>query len=63
MGEKFEKSEKVKRFYKLLNDSKSLKDTISTESCKSLKSLGDFNPSIHQERLKLDDFQIVKYLA
>ena len=38
----------MKRFYKFLNDSKSLKDTISTESCKSLKSLGDFNPFIPQ---------------
>lgn len=54
----------MKRLYKMISDSKSLKDTISTESCKSLKSIDQLsNTSICPERLKLDDFEIIKYLA
>ena len=61
---RLERSDKIRRLFKMISDSKSLKDTISTESCKSLKSLDQISStSISPERVKLDDFQILKYLA
>jgi hypothetical protein len=49
-----EKLEKTRRLYRMMSDSHSLKDTISTESCKSLKLLDD-HFGITQERVKLED--------
>jgi hypothetical protein len=61
---KLDRSDKMKRLYKMISDSKSLKDTISTESCKSLKSIDQISStSISPEKVRLDDFQILKYLA
>jgi hypothetical protein len=57
-----EKLEKTRRLYRMMSDSHSLKDTISTESCKSLKLL-DEHFGTAQERVKLDDLEILKYLA
>jgi hypothetical protein len=62
--ERTDKSDKIKRLYKMISDSKSLKDTISTESCKSLKSMDQISTtSIYHDKLKLEDFEIIKYLA
>lgn len=53
----------MRRLYKMISDTRSLKDTISTESCKSLKSIDQISTTSIHEKIKLDDFDILKYLA
>lgn len=43
----------MKRLYRMISDSKSLKDTISTESCKSLKSLEQLSTTTCIEKMQL----------